>query len=138
MTSLLLAMLIVLPDLIFHAYQAADRRGLDANLIVAQISAESKWRVDARSPAGALGVAQIVPRYHPTVDATDPIASIDYLTKTMSRYLAKYGRYDLALSAWNAGEPTVDRCWCVPEYEETQRYVRQITSRAGTRPVEIE
>ncbi len=138
MTSLLLAVLIVLPDLIFHAYQSADRNGLNGDLIVAQISAESKWRVDARSPAGAEGIAQIVPRYHPTVDATDPVASIDYLIALMARYKAKYGRYDLSLAAYNAGEATVDACWCVPDYEETQRYVRQITSRAGTRPVEIE
>lgn len=136
--SILLAALIILPDLIGYAYHAAEREGIEGNMLAAQISAESKWNPKARSAAGAYGLAGIIGKYHPTVNPYDPFDSIDYLASTMRRYLDKYeGSWPYSLAAWNAGEPTVD-LYGIPDYEETQRYIRVVTSRAGTRPVEIE
>ena len=61
-----------------YARQAAQRAGIDPELFAAQIQQESGYDVRAGSPAGALGIAQIVPRYHPGVDTSDPYASLDY------------------------------------------------------------
>lgn len=117
------------------ARQAARRWGIDEQVFVRQIQHESGFNPTARSPRGAVGIAQIVPRYHPSVNPEDPEASLDYAARLMRRYLDRYsGDYALALAAYNAGPGAVDRHGGVPPYPETQRYVERIlqpTNRAA-------
>jgi murein DD-endopeptidase MepM/ murein hydrolase activator NlpD len=67
------------------------------------IGQESSWNPDAVSPAGAVGLAQIVPRFHPTVDPRDPVASLDYAAGWLSRLYRQYGSWRKALIAYNWG-----------------------------------
>jgi hypothetical protein len=120
-----------------YARQAATRAGIDPDIFVRQIQQESGFNPSALSPAGASGVAQIVPRYHPGVDPRDPYASLDYAANLMKSNLTKYqGDYAKALAAYNAGSGAVDRFGGVPPFEETQRYVSTILSgnQPGPRP----
>ncbi len=90
-------------DLLAYARAAAIRQGIDANLFVRQINAESAFDPYAVSRAGAVGIAQIMPTMHPGVDPTDPYASLDYAARLMRGYIRHYGDWRLALIAYNAG-----------------------------------
>jgi soluble lytic murein transglycosylase-like protein len=114
-------------DLREVAHQAAVTAGIDPRIFVRQIQAESKFDPAARSGAGAIGIAQIVPRFHPDVDPTDPHASLRYAATLMAAHLANYGGdYAKALAAYNAGPTAVARHGGVPPFAETQNYVSKI------------
>ena len=114
--------------LIAYARQQAQIAGIDPDLFCRQINQESGWNPKAESLAGAQGIAQVVPRWHPEViDPYDPFESLDWAAKTMAGYIANYGGWALALAAYNAGAPTVDRLGdAVFEIDETRRYIRAI------------
>ena len=114
-------------DLREVARQAAVTAGIDPVIFVRQIQAESRFDPAARSGAGAIGIAQIVPQFHPDVDPTDPIASLRYAATLMAGHLANYGGdYATALAAYNAGPTAVARHGGVPPFAETQNYVSKI------------
>jgi hypothetical protein len=114
-------------DLRAYAREAAQRVGLDPDIFERQIQQESGFNPNAESGAGAIGIAQIVPAFHPSVDPRDPEASLDYAAQWMADLLRTYsGRYDLALSAYNAGPGNVAEFGGVPPFEETRRYLTVI------------
>ena len=116
-----------MPDYRAMAREAAQRAGIDPDVFERQIEAESNFDPDAVSPAGALGIAQIVPEFHPDVDPRDPAAALEYAARWMATLHQRYGRYDLALAAYNAGPGNVDRYGPgVPPFEETHRYLTKI------------
>jgi hypothetical protein len=86
-----------------YARGAAIANGIDPNIFERQINAESAFDPNAVSSAGAVGIAQIVPSWHPNVDPTDPYASLDYAARLMRGYLTYFGTYQRALVAYNAG-----------------------------------
>lgn len=105
---------------------AADS-GIDPEIFERQIHQESRFDPQARSNAGAVGIAQIVPKWHPTVEPTDPVASLRYAASLMASYLDRYqGDYAMALAAYNAGPGAVARYGGVPPYGETRNYVWSI------------
>jgi hypothetical protein len=110
------------------AAQAAKRYGIDPNIFVRQIAAESGFNPSARSPAGALGIAQIMPATARGwgVNPLNPVASLDAAAKNMSRYVRSFGgSYEDALEAYNAGPGAVNRQG-PPRYAETRNYVKKI------------
>src|SRR5215831_13304043 len=66
-------------DLQAYARQAARNAGIDPDIFVSQIQAESGFNPTARSGAGALGIAQFMPGTAAGlgVDPSDPYASLD-------------------------------------------------------------
>ena len=121
-------------DLRDYARGAAARAGIDPDVFVAQINQESGFNPNAGSPAGAQGVAQIMPQTAAGwgVDPHDPYASLDAAATNMARYQQRYGGdMSKALAAYNAGPGAVDTYGGVPPYEETQRYVKNILGAAG-------
>lgn len=108
----------------------ATKRGIDVNLAKAQLMSESLCDPNAVSPAGAQGLMQLNPRYHTLNDPFDPTENIQRGLDEDQRLLRKYnGDVRLALAAYNAGQTVVDRCQCVPDYPETQGYVKKILAR---------
>jgi len=96
------------------AVQTAQKYGLPPDVLVAQIQQESGFNPTARGKAGEIGIAQIIPRFHPNVNPHDPYQSIEYLAQYLSQaanMFAKRVGPDLALVAavasWNAGAPTI-------------------------------
>jgi hypothetical protein len=119
-------------DLRAYARQAAARAGLDVDVFERQINQESGFKVGAASGAGARGIAQIVPEFHPDVDPSDPYASLDYAANLMAGHLKTYGGdYSKALAAYNAGPGAVAKHGGVPPFEETQTYIRNILGGLG-------
>ena len=107
--------------------------GVEPALVHAVISQESRYHARAGSPAGAVGLMQLMPataaRYGLTPnDRYDPAknvrAGIRYL-KFLSRQFN--GQLDLILAGYNAGEGAVQKYGNrIPPYRETQDYVRQV------------
>ena len=121
-------------DYVDYAAQAAQDAGISPEIFVRQIQQESgfqPYRPDGSplvSPAGAIGIAQFMPGTAAGrgVDPADPYASLDAAAKLMRSYLDKYGSWELALAAYNAGGGAVDKYGGVPPYQETHNYVAAI------------
>ena len=114
--------------------RAAQRWGVSAQLLAAQLYAESNFNPFARSPAGALGIAQFMPgtaRGLGLRNPLDPNQAIDAQAHLMRDLLARFGSVPLALAAYNAGPAAVARCGCVPPYPETRGYVARILGLLG-------
>jgi hypothetical protein len=114
--------------------RAAQRWSVGANLLAAQIYAESGFNPFARSPAGALGIAQFIPstaRAYGLTNPFDPEQAINAQAHLMHDMLARFGSVPLALAAYNAGPGAVASCGCVPPYPETRAYVAKIVGLLG-------
>lgn len=137
---------------VIHAELAekyAVQRQLDPARVMALIRSESAFVVDARSPAGALGLMQLMPataremarrtglRLERLERLYEPAVNIALGTAYMERMLARYdGNFAMAAAAYNAGPHRV-RQWqggtctaaeiwidTIP-FTETRRYVRR-------------
>ena len=117
------------------AQQAAYGTGIPANLFVRQINAESGFRTNAYSGAGAIGIAQFMPATAASlgINPYNPVQSLWGAARLMSSYYHQYGSYAMALAAYNAGPGAVNNAWrgcggnwtyCLPY--ETQNYIRII------------
>ncbi len=99
---------------------------------------ESRYKADAQSPAGAIGLMQIVPRWHPDVDPTDPVASIYYGAKYLKENYGRFHSWDRALAAYNWGPGNVRTAlaefgndWLLSAPTETKNYVADISKDVG-------
>lgn len=108
----------------------APEHGLDPELVLAVIHAESGFRVDAVSPRNAYGLMQLIPETAERFgvrNVFDPKENIRGGMRYL-RWLLSYfeGDVQLALAAYNAGEGAVTRHGGIPPYRETQDYVAKI------------
>ena len=122
--------------------RVAKQYGLDPNLVLAVITAESRFDANAVSPKNAQGLMQLVPPTAERFKVSDPFDPADNIRGGV-RYLAlllkTFGDdLPMALAAYNAGENAVRRHGGIPPYAETQTYVgavqeyyRQLTERDG-------
>lgn len=109
--------------------------GLDTNLVLSVISAESAFDARAVSPKGARGLMQLMPataKRFGVEDAWDPEQNVRggmaYL-----RWLLGYFEGDVkrALAGYNAGENAVRKYGGVPPFPETRAYVKRIIRDYG-------
>jgi soluble lytic murein transglycosylase-like protein len=109
---------------------AANEYGVEEAIVRAIIHAESAFRANAVSHAGAQGLMQLIPatasRFGVS-DAFDPAQNIRGGVKYLAWLLNRFDN-DLTLAAagYNAGEGAVDKYGGVPPYAETQRYVVRV------------
>jgi hypothetical protein len=114
--------------------RAAQRWGVSAQLLAAQLYAESNFNPFARSPAGAEGIAQFMPGTAEAIgllDPFDPDAAINAQAHLMRDLLGRFGSVPLALAAYNAGPGAVAACGCIPPFSETRAYVAKILGLLG-------
>lgn len=102
----------------------ARKHGVPPDMFERLIEKESRWDPEARSPSGAVGIAQIIPRYHPTADLKDPHRAMDYAAWLLRRYRDRFGSWERALAAYNMGPTAVLRGRPWPP--ETRAYIRAI------------
>jgi len=105
---------------------AETKYGLPKNLLANVISTESRFDPKARSDAGAVGIAQIMPEFHPGVDPTDPEASIDYSARYLKKLYDRFGSWDKALAAYNTGPTNLRKYGMGKLPEETRDYLAKI------------
>lgn len=121
----------------FDPYQdlfaaAAERYAISPALLHAVAWQESREQQAAVSPAGAVGVMQLMPATAAEL-GVDPrnaeqniFGGAAYLRRQLDRF---DGRLDLALAAYNAGAAAVSSAGAVPAIPETRTYVTQILER---------
>lgn len=119
----------------------ASQDHLDPALLAAVIESESKFKPDARSKAGAVGLMQLTPTTAKGIaqytggsrfrvsDLTNPDINIRYGAWYLGHLLNKYGDERLALAAYNAGQENVDR-WRQEhvgiQFDETRNYISKV------------
>ena len=119
-------------------HRAACEQGLPVGLFDALIMQESRYQHAATSPKGAIGLAQLMPgtARQLGVDAYTLADNLRGGARYLKEQYSKFGRYDLALAAYNAGPGRVEKRWAVPNITETQGYVRTIMGNwTGVPPV---
>jgi soluble lytic murein transglycosylase-like protein len=115
---------------------AAKHYDLSPDFLDAVARSESGYDPDIVSPAGAVGVMQLMPATARQlgVDPRDPTQNImggaAYLRAQLDRF---DGAVDLALAAYNAGSGRVVQYGGVPPFRETRAYVAANLDRLATR-----
>ena len=115
--------------------QMAPNYGLQPELVLAVIEAESAFNDQARSIKNAQGLMQLIPATAERFGVRDPYDPVQNLRGGMAylRWLLAYFQGDvrLTLAGYNAGEGAVLRYGGVPPYAETRAYVEKITRVYG-------
>ncbi|MER3474650.1 MAG: lytic transglycosylase [Armatimonadota bacterium] len=115
---------------------------VDPRLVVAMVLAESGFRPDAVSRAGAMGLGQLMPgtaRGLGVSNPFDPVQNLAGAIRLLHGHLNAYSggrayregtvRWNdiiLAMAAYNAGSGAVRKYGGVPPYRETQTYVKRV------------
>jgi hypothetical protein len=106
---------------------ASFKYDMDPALIAAVIEQESGGNPDVSSPAGAIGLMQLMPGTAKElgVNPFDPVQNIEGGTKYLAAQLHRFGSLDMALAAYNAGPENVFN-FRFMYIAETQNYIRSV------------
>lgn len=126
--------------------ESARRHQVNPYLVAAVIDAESDWRPDTVSDAGAVGLMQVLPEtaeelsrrgvvsaeYDPT-ELASPAVGIEYGTAYLRLLVERYHEIEPAVAAYNAGMGNVDQ-WVAAggdirdhiEFPETRHFVLRV------------
>ena len=105
--------------------EAASRHSVEPELLAALVWQESRYCADAVSPAGAIGLGQLMPATAQSlgVDPWEPVENLEGAARYLRTQLDTFGTLELALAAYNAGPGAVERYSGIPPFDETQAYV---------------
>ena len=129
--------------------ECADSYSVPVDLILAVIKTESKFKSDAVSSAGAVGLMQMTPDTfswlcEKRADVSDdpnllytPAVNISYGTYYLDMLYSEFGSWETALAAYNAGPSNVRKWLTNPDYaengvltyipfKETREYVEKV------------
>ena len=112
--------------------EAESRHRLPPRLLQALIWAESRFNPLAVSPAGAAGLAQLMPataRELGVANRHDPQENIEGGARYLRQMLDRFESVHLALAAYNAGPGAVTKAGGIPRNRETPGYVRSVLER---------
>jgi hypothetical protein len=116
-------------------YAAADAARIPRNVYLRLIAQESNFNPNAfNSGSSATGYAQIVPAtgrqpgygVTPIQNVKNPTENLRFGAEYLGAMYNKFGRWDYALAAYNAGPGNVEKYNGVPPFSETIDYVGNI------------
>lgn len=120
--------------------KASTATGLNRNLLYSVARAESGFKSNAVSKAGAIGVMQLMPKTAQGlgVDPTNPHENIMGGSKFLASMIKKYkGDVDMGLAAYNWGPGNLDKHLTKNQFkvdnmpEETKKYIRNVRYGEG-------
>lgn len=110
----------------------AKKNNLKPELVAAVVKAESRFKPNARSPVGAQGLMQLVPKTGKWMGAKnlmDPVQNIKAGTKYLKYLNERFDHNETkVIAAYNAGEGNVRRFGGIPPFKETRNYVKKVRS----------
>jgi soluble lytic murein transglycosylase-like protein len=125
------------PQWIDALNQAESTNGIPADLLARLAYQESHFRHDVitgvtASPAGALGMMQMMPQFYSSVRVSRPFTpqdtqnQISEAAQTLAGHYQTFHDWSLALAAYNAGAGAVHKAGGIPDFAETKNYVAAI------------
>lgn len=118
-----------IPGIVSQIVKSAISHRVDARLAAAVIQQESGGNKNAVSPAGAVGLGQLMPETAAGlgVNPYDWQQNIEGAVMYLAQMLDKFGGdIDKAIAAYNAGPYAVQQYGGVPPYAETQAHVKAV------------
>ncbi len=118
----------------------ACKEGVAPALLDALVAHESRYNPAALSDRGAIGLTQLMPDTVTALGIANPWDIVQNMrggARYLRRQLDAFGRYDLALAAYNAGPWQVTRHNGVPPFPETRAYVDNVLSMMLGRSVQL-
>lgn len=114
--------------------QVAREYNLDASLLHAIVTVESGYNPQAKSPAGAIGLMQLMPQTaarYAVKNIWDPLENLHGGARYLRFLLGLFkNNLDLTLAAYNAGENAVMQAGNkIPNYAETKAYVPSVLTQ---------
>jgi len=110
--------------------QVAGKYRIDPELVHFIIRAESNYNIFAISPAGAMGLMQLMPAtalQYGVKNVFDPNQNIEGGVRYLQDLVKLYnGQTKLVLAAYNAGQEAVRKYKGIPPYPDTKAYIAGI------------
>ncbi len=117
-------------DLARRVLVSAERWRLDANMLVAIVTVESRWHTHAVSRSGAIGLGQLMPGTAAGlgVNPRDPGENLSGAARYLRGLVGRFGtkHYELVFAAYNAGPKAVTQYGGIPPFFETENYVARV------------
>lgn len=120
-------------DLVGTAYGEGRRIGLDPLLIVAVMAVESRFNPIAQSDGGALGLMQVIPRYHTTQfdpggggSVLDPRTNIQLGARVLKDYIRRAGTEVAGLQLYNGASGDASNGYANKVLGERQKLVEAL------------
>jgi soluble lytic murein transglycosylase-like protein len=114
-----------------YLHASSQKHSVPIELLKAICVAESGMNPSAHSKAGAIGLMQLMPQTAEGLgvkDPWDPQQNIEGGALYIRKQIDRFGDYELALAAYNAGPGNVRKYNGIPPFEETQVYVKRVMS----------
>lgn len=115
------------------AIRMAGRYDIPAQLFFNLVTAESNWDAAITSHRGAIGLTQLMPGTAEElgVDPWDAYENLEGGARYLRQQYDRFGTWELALAAYNAGPGAVRRNGGIPPYPETEEYVAKILANVA-------
>jgi soluble lytic murein transglycosylase-like protein len=115
-------------EFVSTAYREGSRIGVDPLLIVAVMAIESRFNPIAQSDGGAIGLMQVIPRYHADkfelargVSMLDPHANIRLGASVLKEYIRRGGTDAAGLQLYNGSSADASNAYANKVLGERQR-----------------
>jgi soluble lytic murein transglycosylase-like protein len=115
-------------ELIGTAYREGKGIGVDPLLIIAVIAVESRFNPIAQSDGGAMGLMQVIPRYHPDKfnaargeSVLDPRTNIQLGARVLKEYIRRGGTDVAGLQLYNGASADASNVYANRVLGERQR-----------------